>query len=117
VRERGEPAARAVDGPLPELAIRGALGAVRSRIIRQLLTESLVLALAGAALGLVVSHVGVRALLALGPDTLPRAAEFADQAPLDFRVLAFTLGCAVFTGLVFGLIPALQISRQTCSRR
>ncbi len=94
-----------------ELAIRGAVGAVRSRIIRQLLTESLVLALAGAAFGLVVSNLGVRALIALGPDTLPRAAEFADKAPLDFRVLAFTLGCAIVTGLVFGLIPALQISR------
>jgi len=94
-----------------ELAIRGALGALRSRIIRQLLTESLVLALAGAAVGLVVSNLGVRALLALGPDTLPRAAEFASKAPLDFRVLAFTLGCAIVTGLVFGLIPALQISR------
>ena len=94
-----------------ELAIRGALGALRSRIIRQLLTESLVLALVGAAVGLVVSNLGVRALLALGPDTLPRAAEFADKAPLDFRVLAFTLGCAIVTGLVFGLIPALQISR------
>jgi len=94
-----------------ELAIRGAVGAVRSRIIRQLLTESLVLALAGAAVGLVVSNLGVRALLALGPDTLPRAAEFADKAPLDFRVLAFTLGCAIVTGLVFGMIPALQISK------
>ena len=94
-----------------ELAIRGALGAVRWRIIRQLLTESLVLALAGAAVGLVVSNLGVRALLALGPDTLPRAAELADKAPLDLRILAFTLGCALFTGLVFGLLPALQISR------
>jgi predicted permease len=94
-----------------ELAIRGAVGAVRSRIIRQLLTESLVLALAGAAAGLVVSVVGVRALIALGPDTLPRAAELAVLAPLDLRVLAFTLGCALLTGFVFGLVPALQISR------
>jgi len=94
-----------------ELAIRGALGAVRWRIIRQLLTESLVLALAGAAVGLVVSHVGVRALLALGPDTLPRSAELTVAAPIDLRILAFTLGCALFTGLVFGLLPALSISR------
>ncbi len=98
-------------GRTRELAIRGAIGAVRSRIVRQLLTESLVLALAGAAVGLVVSSVGVRALLALGPDTLPRAGELANQGSLDFRVLAFTLGCAIFTGLVFGLIPALQISK------
>ena len=94
-----------------ELAIRGALGAVRSRIVRQLLTESLVLALAGAAVGLVVSNLGVRALLALGPDTLPRSAELTAAAPIDLRILAFTLGCALFTGLVFGLVPALQISR------
>ncbi len=94
-----------------ELAIRGALGAVRWRIIRQLLTESLVLALAGAAVGLVVANLGVRALLALGPDTLPRSAELTAQAPIDLRILAFTLGCALFTGLVFGLLPALQISR------
>jgi predicted permease len=98
-------------GRTRELAIRGAVGAVRSRIVRQLLTESLVLALAGAAVGLVVSNLGVRALLALGPDTLPRAAELADHAPLDLRILAFSLGCALLTGLVFGLIPALQISR------
>jgi putative ABC transport system permease protein len=94
-----------------ELAIRGALGAVRWRIIRQLLTESLVLALAGAAVGLVIANVGVRALLALGPDTLPRSAELTAAAPIDLRILAFTLGCALFTGLVFGLLPALQISR------
>ena len=98
-------------GRTRELAIRGALGAVRWRIVRQLLTESFVLALAGAAVGLVVANLGVRALLALGPDTLPRAAELRDAAPLDFRVLLFTLGCALFTGLVFGLIPALQITR------
>jgi len=94
-----------------ELAVRGALGAVRSRIVRQLLTESLVLALSGAVVGLVVAHFGVRGLLALSPDTLPRAAELKDAAPLDLRVLAFSLGCALFTGLVFGLVPALQISR------
>jgi predicted permease len=98
-------------GRTRELAIRGALGAVRWRIVRQLLTESLVLALAGAALGLVIANLGVRALLALGPDTLPRAAELKDAAPLDWRILLFTLGCALFTGLVFGLIPALQITR------
>jgi putative ABC transport system permease protein len=94
-----------------ELAIRGALGAVRWRIIRQLLTESLVLALAGAAVGLVIANLGVRALLALGPDTLPRSAEVTAGAPIDLRVLAFTLGCALFTGLVFGLLPALSVSR------
>jgi predicted permease len=98
-------------GRARELAIRGALGAARGRIVRQLLTESLVLALAGAALGLVVSNLGVRALLALSPRALPRSAELAAGAPVDLRILAFSLGCALFTGLVFGLLPALQISR------
>jgi predicted permease len=94
-----------------ELALRGALGAVRFRIVRQLLTESLVLALAGAGVGLLVSTLGVRALVALSPDALPRAAELGEAAAIDYRILAFTLGCAVVTGLVFGLLPALQVSR------
>jgi putative ABC transport system permease protein len=94
-----------------EIAIRGALGAGRWRIVRQLLTESLMLSLAGGAVGMLIGPWGVRALMALSPGNLPRAAELADATPLDWRVLAFSLAVAVATGLLFGLIPALQISR------
>jgi predicted permease len=94
-----------------EIAIRTALGAKRWRIVRQLLTESVMLALAGGAIGLLVGWWGARVLVAISPGNLPRAAEFAGGPPLDWRVLAFTLGVAVLTGILFGLVPALQISR------
>jgi putative ABC transport system permease protein len=94
-----------------EIAIRSVLGAGRWRIVRQLLTESMVLAVAGGTIGLVVGVWGARALVALRPGNLPRAAEFSDAALLDWRILVFTLGTAVLTGLLFGVIPALQISR------
>ena len=94
-----------------EIAIRTALGAGRWRIVRQLLTESLLLAFAGGVAGLVLGAWGARALVTLTPGNLPRAAEFTDAAPLDWRILAFTLAVALVTGLLFGLFPALQISR------
>ena len=94
-----------------EIAIRAALGAGRWRIVRQLLTESLLLAVLGGAAGFVVGAWGARALVALRPGNLPRAAEFSDAATLDWRVLAFTMGVAVLTGVIFGLFPALQVSR------
>ena len=94
-------------GRQKELAIRAALGAARARIVRQLLTESLLLALAGGALGLLLARWGVDALLALTPPDLPRLGEVA----LDGRVLMFTLVAALLTGLLFGLIPAWQASR------
>jgi predicted permease len=94
-----------------EVAIRTALGASRWRIVRQLLTESLMLAIGGGIIGLAIGIAGARALVAISPGRLPRAAEFADAALLDWRMLAFTMGLAVLTGVLFGLFPALQISR------
>lgn len=94
-----------------EIAIRTALGAGRWRIVRQLLTESLLLAAAGGVAGLFLGLWGARALIALAPGNLPRAEEFTDSALLDWRVLVFTAGVALFTGVLFGLIPAWQISR------
>jgi predicted permease len=90
-----------------EIAVRSALGAARSRIIRQLLTESLVIAFAGAALGTLLAVGGVRALVAFLPAGFPRAAEIR----LDPWVFLFTLVTAVVTGLLFGLVPALTASR------
>ncbi len=90
-----------------ELAIRAALGAGRGRIARQLFTESLILAAAGGALGIVVAQVGTRALLRLAGSEIPRAAEVG----LDGNVLWFTLGLALITGVIFGLLPALRASR------
>jgi putative ABC transport system permease protein len=94
-----------------EIAIRTALGAGRWRIVRQLLTESLLLAVAGGALGFALGAWGARALVALAPRDLPRVAEFSDAPLLDWRVLMFTMAVAVLTGILFGFIPALQISR------
>ncbi len=90
-----------------EMAVRSALGAARSRIVRQLLTESLVIALAGAALGTLLAVGGVRALVACLLAGFPRATEIR----LDSGVFLFTLLVAVLTGLLFGLAPALTASR------
>jgi putative ABC transport system permease protein len=94
-----------------EFAIRAAMGAGRLRIIRQLLTESIVLSLVGGVLGLALGFVGVRALLALSPHDLPRIGEHGAGIGVDWRVLAFTLGISVLTGVLFGLFPAIGVSR------
>jgi predicted permease len=94
-----------------ELAIRTTIGASRGRIGRQLLTESLVLSLAGGALGLALGSAGVRALLSLNPGDLPRIGPHGAGITLDWRVLTFTLLVAISTGLLFGVVPALQASR------
>jgi predicted permease len=90
-----------------EFAIRSALGASQSRVIRQLLTESLLLGLAGGALGLLLAAWGTQAALKVLPETLPRAQEVG----MDGRVLIFTLVASLVAGVLFGLAPALKISR------
>ena len=94
-----------------EIAIRSALGASRGRVVMQLLTESVLLSLIGGALGLLLGYAGVRTLLAVNPVNLPRIDEHGANVALDWRVLAFTLLVALFTGILFGLIPALSGSR------
>lgn len=89
-----------------EIAVRTALGANRLRVVRQLLTESGLLALAGGGLGLLLAFGLVRALVALGPD-IPRLAEVG----LDGRAVAFTVVVSAITGLLFGLVPAMRASR------
>jgi predicted permease len=94
-----------------EIAIRSAIGAGRGRILRQLLTESVVLSLAGGALGLVLGVVAIRSLLAINTANLPRLGEHGSAVAVDWRVLAFTLAVSLGTGILFGLLPALQGSR------
>jgi putative ABC transport system permease protein len=90
-----------------ELAIRAALGAGRWRIVRQLLTESLLLACLGGTGALILAALGVKLLATLGPGNIPRL----NEARLDLPVLAFTLAVALLTGLIFGLAPAWQQAR------
>jgi putative ABC transport system permease protein len=89
-----------------EFAVRTALGATRLQLIRQVLTESLLLSLLGGAGGILIAYLGIELLLAAKPGVVPRL----DEIGLDFRVLGFTLAVAVLTGLIFGLAPALQSS-------
>ena len=90
-----------------EFAIRSALGASPGRVIRQLLTESVMLGVAGGGIGLLLAKWGTGAILAALPETLPRAEEIG----LDGHVLFFTLGISLLTGIVFGLVPALKAMR------
>src|SRR5580698_2338637 len=91
-----------------EFAVRAALGATQGRVVRQLLTESTLLALIGGVLGLLLAVWGTRGALGLLPAALPRSQEIG----LDSRVLLFTLLVSVAVGLLFGLVPALRTSRQ-----
>jgi putative ABC transport system permease protein len=98
-----------------EIALRAALGAGRGRIIRQLLTESVVLSALGGALGLGLGLVGVHALLAINPGDIPRIGEHGSAIVLDWRLVAFTSFVSLAAGIVFGLIPALDVSRTDLS--
>ena len=98
-----------------EMAIRTAIGASRLRIVRQLLTESVMLALGGGLLGFLIGAWGVHALLALAPGDLPRISDAMHSSTgvsaLDWRVLVFTLAISLGTGILFGLFPAVHVSR------
>ena len=89
-----------------EMAVRVALGAGRGRIVRQLLTESALLATAGAVVGLLVAYFGVRLLLVIGAATLPRL----DAVPFDGRVLMFALTALIVSGILVGFAPALRLA-------
>jgi putative ABC transport system permease protein len=94
-----------------EIAMRAAIGATRGRVVRQLLTESLLLSTAGGALGLILGVVGIRALLAVSPGGISRIGQDGSLVTFDWRVFVFASLVSLFAGVLFGLIPALQASR------
>jgi len=91
-----------------EFAIRTALGAGRFRLLRQFLTEGILLALVGGAVGAAIGFAGLRALLAANPESIPRALEIS----LDWKVMAFTFAVSILTGMVFGMAPLLHLRDQ-----
>jgi len=102
--------ARAI-GRRREIAIRAALGAGRGRLVRQLLTESFLLSAGGAILGTALGYAAIRALLYVNTAGLPRVGENGSLVGLDWRVLAFTAAITLVTSILFGLFPALHVSR------
>jgi putative ABC transport system permease protein len=94
-----------------EISIRVALGAGRGRIIRQILTESILVSLVGGAIGIWLGFFGVRLLFAVNPVTMPRLGEHAEALTLDWRILVFALGVSILAGAISGLGPALKASR------
>ncbi|HKJ92901.1 MAG TPA: ABC transporter permease [Longimicrobiales bacterium] len=97
------------EGRRREVAVRSAIGAGRGRLARQFLTESVVLAAIGGALGLLLGWVGLRLMLATSPDSLPRLREIV----LDWRVVGFTAAVSLLAGLIFGLAPLLHLSARS----
>jgi len=97
----------AVPARLRETSIRTALGASRSRLLRQMLTESLLLAAIGGALGIVLAHYGVRLLIAVAPANFPRI----DEVRLDVRVMCFSAVTCMLTGIAFGILPAWTMTQ------
>jgi putative ABC transport system permease protein len=95
-----------------EMSVRAAIGAGRGRLIRQMLTESVLLGAVGGAAGLALAYAGLRALLAVAPDDLPRSADMT----IDTGVLLFAAGLSLATGLVFGTLPALQVATSNLTR-
>jgi putative ABC transport system permease protein len=98
-----------------KIAIRVATGAGRGRIVRQLLTESVLLSFAGGALGLLLGHAGIRALLTVNTAGLPLVGQDGVAVTIDWRVMGFALAVSFLTGIIFGLFPALQSSRADLS--
>jgi putative ABC transport system permease protein len=94
-----------------EIAVRAAVGARRWQLVRQLLTESIVIGVAGGALGLLIAVWGTRAVASLVPKDFATSVYDLNNIRLDWRVFAFTLGLSVLTGIVFGLAPALTASK------
>jgi putative ABC transport system permease protein len=90
-----------------EFAVRSALGAGRFRLVRQLLTESVLLSIIGGALGLAVAKWGVKLIIAIDPNDIPRSKNIG----LDWKLVGFTLAVSLFTGIVFGLVPALNAAK------
>ena len=98
-----------------EMAIRAAVGAGRGRIIRQLLTESVLLSITGGLVGLVIGYLGIKGILSINPGNIPRVGLAGSAVSMDGLVVLFTLGISFATGILFGLIPALQASRTDLS--
>jgi predicted permease len=98
-----------------EMAIRAAMGADRGRIVRQLMTESVLLSVIGGALGLLLGLAGIRALLSINTAGLPRVGTNGSAVQLDWRLVAFTAAVSILTGLIFGVMPALHAARTNLS--